>query len=237
VERLYAESPTIWIASPGTWIGLIRWPVWQDVFGTEQGDLREMLRRQIDQCKGVLHLVGQCYGAEPPTPDEQFGRVSYTQFEALYARGRGMNVWYFVLDKDFPTDPHEPEPEELAKLQADCRQRTQADTHLFHPLSTQEALEACVLKMRKEFRGAWGSARRWPAAVIGLLVLSIALVVWLVIAEKWHRPPNPNTEERANAALVSKDYAAGESGHPRVSGGQGGRNGVVVQALSGRRAR
>jgi len=134
-------------------------PVWQDIFGTEQGDLREMLRKQIDGCKGVLHLVGQCYGAEPPTPDEQFGRVSYTQFEALYARQRGMNVWYFVLEQDFPTDPHDAEPEELTRLQADYRQRVQADRHVFHPVDTCEALETCVLKMRKEFRGAWRSAR------------------------------------------------------------------------------
>ena len=60
-------------------------PVWQDIFGTEGGDLRQMLRQQIDQCKGVVQLIGQAYGAEPPTPDEEFGRVSYTQYEALYA--------------------------------------------------------------------------------------------------------------------------------------------------------
>jgi len=59
--------------------------VWQDVFGTEQGDLREMLRRKIDDCAGVIQLVGQRYGYEPPEPDGQFGRVSYTQYEALYA--------------------------------------------------------------------------------------------------------------------------------------------------------
>src|SRR3954470_2997172 len=64
-------------------------PIWQDIFGTESGDLREMLRKQIDQCKGVVQLVGKCYGAEPPTLDETFGRVSYTQYEALYARSRG----------------------------------------------------------------------------------------------------------------------------------------------------
>ena len=33
-------------------------PVWQDIFGTEGGDLRQMLRQQIDQCKGVVQLVG-----------------------------------------------------------------------------------------------------------------------------------------------------------------------------------
>ena len=60
-------------------------PMWQDIFGTEPGDLRAMLRRQIDGCKGVVQIVGQHYGAEPLVPDEQFGRVSYTQYEALYA--------------------------------------------------------------------------------------------------------------------------------------------------------
>ena len=64
-------------------------PIWQDIFGTEGGDLRQMLRQQIDQSKGVVQLIGQCYGAEPPVPDEEFGRVSYTQYEALYARKRG----------------------------------------------------------------------------------------------------------------------------------------------------
>ena len=54
-------------------------PIWQDIFGTEGGDLREVLRKQIDECNGVVQLVGKCYGAEPPQSDEKFGRVSYTQ--------------------------------------------------------------------------------------------------------------------------------------------------------------
>ena len=40
-------------------------PVWQDIFGTEQGDLRAMLRKKINGCKGVVQIVGQCYGDEP----------------------------------------------------------------------------------------------------------------------------------------------------------------------------
>src|SRR3954468_23521708 len=93
-------------------------PVWQDIFGTEGGDLREVLRGKLDQCRGVVQLVGQCYGAEPPTPDEQFGRVSYTQYEALYARQRGKKVWYLFIDETFPIDPHEPEPAEENELQS-----------------------------------------------------------------------------------------------------------------------
>jgi hypothetical protein len=67
-------------------------PEWQDVFSTQEGDLRAILRRRIDSCKGVVQLVGQCYGAEPPVKDEEFGRVSYTQYEALYAKKRGKRV-------------------------------------------------------------------------------------------------------------------------------------------------
>src|SRR2546428_5964200 len=102
-------------------------PIWQDIFGTESGDLRQILRQQIDQCKGVVQLVGQFYGAEPPTADEQFGRVSYTQYEAIYARQRGKKVWYLFIDERFPTEPCDAEPEELRNLQAAYRRRLQSD--------------------------------------------------------------------------------------------------------------
>jgi hypothetical protein len=63
-------------------------PVWQDIFGTEPGDLRQVLRDKIDGCEGLIQIVGRGYGAEPPETDPDFGRVSYTQFELLYARLR-----------------------------------------------------------------------------------------------------------------------------------------------------
>jgi tetratricopeptide (TPR) repeat protein len=159
-------------------------PVWQDIFGTEQGDLREMLRKQIDQCKGVVQLLGQCYGAEPPAPDEQFGRVSYTQYEALYARQRGKKVWYLILDEHFTADAHEAEPEELRQLQATYTRRVRADMHLFHPLDTPQALEANVLKLRDELTRLRRGVKQWAAGVAGLLVLITAMVIWLVHAQR-----------------------------------------------------
>jgi len=69
----------------------------QETFGTEQGDLRGVLRQKIDGCKGVLQLIGKCYGAEPSVMDEEFGRVSYTQYEAHYAKKKGKKVWYLIL--------------------------------------------------------------------------------------------------------------------------------------------
>jgi hypothetical protein len=68
-----------------------------------------MLRKQIDQSKGVVQLIGKCYGAEPPMADGKFDRVSYTQYEALYARERGKRVWYLFIDENFPADPCEEE--------------------------------------------------------------------------------------------------------------------------------
>jgi len=159
-------------------------PVWQDIFGTENGDLRGLMRKQIDQCKGVVQLVGRFYGSEPPTPDEKFGRVSYTQYEALYARERGTKVWYLFIDETFPVDPSGPEPEELRELQAAYRRRIQADTHVFHPLTSSEALESSVLKLRDDLTGLRRGVKRWAVAVVALLLFLSAASLWLVQAQR-----------------------------------------------------
>lgn len=159
-------------------------PVWQDIFGLEGGDLREMLRQKIDQCAGVVQLVGQCYGAEPPGVDPAFGRVSYTQYEALYARQRGRKVWYLFIDENFPIDEHEPESDELRELQAIYRRRVQADAHLFHPLATRDALEAGVLKLRDDLTRLRRSAKTWAIAVAILLLISVGIGVWLLRGQR-----------------------------------------------------
>lgn len=159
-------------------------PIWQDIFGTETGDLRGMLRQQIDQCKGVLQIVGKCYGAEPPQPDPEFGRVSYTQYEALYARKRGKKVWYLFIDETFPVDACEAEPEELRALQAAYRQRLQSDAHLFHPLTSREGLEASVLKLRDDLVRLRRGVKRWAAGVAIMLALSVGLGVWLLYNQR-----------------------------------------------------
>src|SRR6266550_7312938 len=153
-------------------------PVWQEIFGTEGGDLREMLRQQIDSCKGVVQLVGQAYGAEPPAADEEFSRVSYTQYEALYARKRGKKVWYLFIDESFPIDAHQPEPEELRQLQLAYRRRVQSDTHVFHSLTTTEGLEASVLKLRDDLTRLRRNARQWALGVTALLFVIVGLVSW-----------------------------------------------------------
>ena len=78
--------------------------VWQAVFGTESGDVRQMLRRKIDGCRGLIHLVGRAYGAEPPEPDAEFGRISFTQYELLYARKKGKPTFVFFAEEGCPAD-------------------------------------------------------------------------------------------------------------------------------------
>lgn len=159
-------------------------PVWQDVFSTETGDLRILLNQQIDQCKGVVQLVGQCYGAEPPTADEEFGRISYTQYEALYARKRNKKVWYLFIDERFPADACEVEPDELRELQAAYRRRLQSETHVFHPLTSSEALEAGVLKLRDELTRLRRGVKQWAFTVIALLLVLVAASVWIVQGQR-----------------------------------------------------
>ena len=159
-------------------------PEWQDVFGTEHGDLREMLRRRIDASAGVVQLIGQSYGAEPPEADPEFGRCSYTQYEALYARARGKRVWYLVLDEHFPSDAHDPEPEELRSLQAAYRQRFAQEHHLYHALIDRTALEATVLKLRDDLGQLRRGVKRWALAVIGLLIALTGAVVWQVQSQR-----------------------------------------------------
>ena len=112
-------------------------PVIQEIFGTEPGDLRQVLRDKIDTCEGLIQIVGQGYGAEPPTVDAGYGRVSYTQFEFLYARAQKKKTWLIFagaacnwdtpLERlDLPNDPAHPDP---ASYQADRKSTRLNSSH------------------------------------------------------------------------------------------------------------
>jgi tetratricopeptide (TPR) repeat protein len=180
-------------------------PEWQDIFGTEEGDLRAMLRRRIDASKGVLQLVGNCYGAEPPTIDEQFGRVSYTQYEALYAKAKGKKVWYLFLDDTFPTDVHEEEAQEERELQSAYRTTVRADSHLYHPLSTREGVEASVLKLRDDLTRLRRGVKRWAISVAALLVLTVALCIWLLQGQQRSSEQQRQTNQQLQALKETVD--------------------------------
>ena len=82
------------------------------------------------------------------------GRVSYTQYEAHYARQCGKQVWYFILDRNFPTDPHPPESKEFRILQAAYLRRVRNYQRRHPPIHDTEALRAHLQHH--------GSAEGWP---------------------------------------------------------------------------
>src|SRR6266498_3831748 len=69
----------------------------RDDFPTGHGELRQWLREQIDSCDGLIQLVGHAYGAEPPAVEPNDVRVSYTQFEFLYASQHKKKTWIIVI--------------------------------------------------------------------------------------------------------------------------------------------
>lgn len=128
----------------------------------------------------MVQLVGNCYGAEPSTPDPQFGRVSYTQFEALYAEQRGKKVWYLLLGADFPADAASNESDELRQLQVTYRERIQKDVRLYHSLATNEALENSVLKLRNELGRLRRGIIQWAVSVTALLAIVGIAIIWIL---------------------------------------------------------
>ena len=164
-----------------------------------------MLRRRIDASKGVLQLVGTCYGAEPPTIDEQFGRVSYTQYEALYAKAKGKKVWYLFLDDTFPTDVHGEEDQGERELQSAYRTRVQADSHLYHPLSTREGVEASVLKLRDDLTRLRRGVKHWAISVAALMVLTVALCIWLLQGQQRSGEQQRQTNQQLQALKETVD--------------------------------
>ncbi len=154
-------------------------PIKQEIFGTEAGDLRQVLRDKIDPCEGLIQLVGVAYGAEPKAETE-FGRVSYTQFEYLYARAQGKKTWLVLVDEnglrdkpldqlDLPHDPHHADPAayqaERRDLQAKYRAARKHDVHLYHPIVNADQLLARVEQLRDELAVLRSEQRAWQADV------------------------------------------------------------------------
>ena len=140
-------------------------PVIEEIFGTEPGDLRQVLRDKIDACEGLIQIVGQGYGAEPPAVDDSYGRVSYTQFEFLYARAQKKKTWLLFsgdacirdtpLERlDLPSDPTQPDPAayqaERRALQLIYRDKRRNDGHLYFDTTGDAELDLKVERLRDE---------------------------------------------------------------------------------------
>ena len=137
----------------------------QDNFPTGHGELRSWLCEQIDSCEGLIQLVGAGYGAEPPKIDDDYGRVSYTQFEFFYAHQCKIKTWIIVVNEDclrdnsidqldLPREKNHPDPSgyqvERRKLQQDYLHRLREENHLRHYVSNDTELELILRKLNDE---------------------------------------------------------------------------------------
>ncbi|HEV7404460.1 MAG TPA: DUF4062 domain-containing protein [Chthoniobacteraceae bacterium] len=111
-------------------------PVEQEHFGPAAETLLEMDRRKLAGCDAVLHLVGECYGHEPPLAGGS--RRSYTQLEHDHALGKPL--YLFVCEDSFPYAAHAPEPEEKQVLQRAHRQAILAGHHKYERIADLAAL-------------------------------------------------------------------------------------------------
>ncbi|MEO5916002.1 MAG: tetratricopeptide repeat protein [Luteolibacter sp.] len=159
-------------------------PKWQDIAPTDTGDLLAVLRKWVDQSQAVIQIVGYRYGDGPKTPDPDFGQISYTQYEALYARQKGKPVWYIILDENHPVDPADPEPAELRQLQETYRIQVRAHGNLYHGSSDLLHTENIVLRLRDDLAKLRRRARQWAAAIVGLLLLALGGIGWMVLKQK-----------------------------------------------------
>lgn len=157
-------------------------PVLQDHFSPEPGVVREMLRDKIAACDALLHLVGECYGHEPQKRSPNQPRRSYAQLEYDIARELKKPLYVFLCADGFTYDVHEPEPEELRRLQQLHRTKLAACDDLYLPVkdSHDVALRVRELQPRLEHLNRdLKQARFWlrRGVAVGLIALMLAVGV------------------------------------------------------------
>ena len=157
-------------------------PVWQEIAATDGGELLDVLRRRIAPGATLVQLVGRRYGAEPPHATAAFGRVSYTQFEALEAERLGTKVIYHFVDESFPTDPAGLEPPEMTSLQAAYRQRL-IDTNRLRQdrIANAGDLELSIRRISDELAALRRQADRRHRNMLRLGIAAVAGVVLVAV--------------------------------------------------------
>ena len=192
ISSVSRELKTVRQLVANTLVALGYEPVWQDIFDTSSDDIRPMLRKKIDSCSAVLQIVGDAYGSEPPNPDSEFGRVSYTQYELLYGKSKGKKAYYLIAEEDLPRDqlpdeidtPHDDTPEAIAdaaeriRLQTDYRDQIFAAEQVYYPVGSHSDTELSVRRLRDDLAKMRRGFRGWMIGVTAALILIIVGVIW-----------------------------------------------------------
>ncbi len=201
-----SQGPVIYISAVNTELRRVREavaksllkldckPTWQDFTGLEDAELKENLRRKIDDSQGLIQIVGQCYGAESPTPDASFGRISLTQYEILYAQQKGKPVWILLLNDNYITEAEEPESEDFQRLQRTYREYLRTGDHIRDSISRRADIDLIILKLSSEIVPPRRHGKV-KALLAGFLLL--ALIVGIV----WGAPIKPVSAPASSASL------------------------------------
>jgi tetratricopeptide (TPR) repeat protein len=193
--------------------------VWQDVEEVSGGELLAVLRKWIDPCMTMIQLVGTRYGAEPPTPTAEFGRVSYTQFEARYAEEKlGREVIYIFIDPAFPREEADPETDDRQQLQSDYIQQIKDSNKLRQSnIASPNDVELCVRRLDNNLDRLRKLADARYRRILRLVVGSAAAIVILsvlVVAGFWRLRSGQTSQTAATTQI------AGTTGQIAVSATQ-----------------
>jgi tetratricopeptide (TPR) repeat protein len=162
--RTLRNQVKMWLLDMG-WL-----PVVQDHFPPDDKSVMDMLRKRIQECDAVIHIVGNCYGAEPQTAPKGQPRSSFTQLEAVIARQLRKRLFLVLLDESFPYDPHEPEAADRAVLQQAYRLQVATGKQIYIVGKSPEQLEPEIRKLRVEV-DKLNKSRRYLTALTALPLL------------------------------------------------------------------
>jgi hypothetical protein len=110
-------------------------PIVQDEFPTHSDyyTVRTLLRDKISLCDAVIHLAGHYYGAEPGGSITPENRRSYTQLEYDVSRALRKQIVTLIADEKYqPDNSIENQPEDLAQLQREHRERIEANKGMYY---------------------------------------------------------------------------------------------------------
>lgn len=169
-------------------------PDWQGRFATSDEDIRTILRKRIDRCKFVVHIVGHCYGAEPPKVDMALGRVSYTQFEALYAKSCGKKVYYLLADGNLceqrpkvvdaaksRSHADQADAVERRRLQLAYRKSILGGEAFYSVVKNADQVENALLKLREDI----APFHRWLKTLTAFVTTALGAVLVMLIYVLW----------------------------------------------------
>ena len=129
-------------------------PVMQEITGTEAGDLRVTLRNRIFNCQGLIQIAGHAYGPEAQTADREFGRVSYAQFEYLYARKTNLPTWLIIAGDECTRDTLIDQlnsSAETAGLQQQYLQARNSAGQILSQAGTDADLDRTIQQLQRDF--------------------------------------------------------------------------------------